>query len=97
MWYRILVFKVVFLFLGIGSAIGLAVHEGVSFDDPKAAAGSFRRYPLPLGLGCAGVALLAAFSDMWLPGRRKNELPTYTDEEFLAKFGGTRDPERPLK
>lgn len=91
MLFRLIVFKVVFAFLVIVSAIGLAIREGVNeslADNPAAAARVFRRYSLPLGCGCAAVAALAACGDLLLAGRRKGALPTYTDEEFVAKFGG---------
>jgi hypothetical protein len=90
MFFRLMIFKVVFLFLVIASAIWLAVREGATLDNPTAAAGSFRRYPFSLGCGCAAVAGLAAFGNLLLPGRRKAALPTYSDEEFLARFGGQK-------
>jgi len=97
MFLRLIVFKMVFAFLVIGSGIGLAIRDGVSQDNPSAIASSFKRYPLPLGCGCAALAALAAFGDLLGAGRRKGALPTYTDEEFLAKFGGSKDAEPPLQ
>jgi hypothetical protein len=97
---RLIVFKIVFAFLVIGSALGLAIRDGVQAslqagsDNPTAAVRMFRQYPLPLGCGCAAVAFLASFGDLLLAGRRKGALPTYTDEEFVAKFGGTTDAQR---
>jgi hypothetical protein len=35
------------------------------------------------------IALVASCGDLLLGGRRKGALPTYTDEEFIAKFGGS--------
>lgn len=99
MFLRLIVFKVVLLILVIGSAIGLTMRDGANKSragsDSRTAAGrTFRRYPLPLGCGCAVVAGLVAFGDLLLAGRRKGALPTYTDEEFLAKFGGSPDSQR---
>jgi hypothetical protein len=106
MFIRLIVFKCVFAFLVIGSALGLAIRDGVNESlssqdsaqaaDDSAAVRVFRRYPLPLGLGCAAVAALAAFGDLLFIGRRTGALPTYTDEEFVAKFGGNADAQRPL-
>ena len=109
MLFRLIVFKVVFAFLVIVSAIGLAIRDGrnplpriqdpprAPSDNPAMGVGAFQRYPLPLGCGCAAVAFLAAFGDLWLAGRRKGALPTYTDEEFVAKFGGSPNAQRPLQ
>ena len=99
MFFRLIVFKVVFFILVAGSAIGLAIREGANesrngADHQTAAARAFRRYPLPLGCACALVASLVAFGDLLMAGRRKGALPTYTDEEFLAKFGGSPDSQR---
>ncbi|HZL88427.1 MAG TPA: hypothetical protein VFB96_08645 [Pirellulaceae bacterium] len=102
---RLIVFKCVLAFLVIGSALGLAirdsVNESLSTHDPlgqgESAASTvriFRGYPLWLGCGCATVAFLAAFGDLLLVGCRKGALPTYTDEEFVAKFGGSSDGQR---
>jgi hypothetical protein len=93
MFFRFIVFQVVFVVLAAASAIGLAIRDGVNeslSENPKAAVRAFRQYPLPIGCGCAGVAFLAAFGDALLPRRRKAGLPTYSDEEFIAKFGGNR-------
>jgi hypothetical protein len=101
MLFRLIVFKVVFAFLVIASAVGLAIRDGVQdslsaeSDNSTAAIRTFRQYPLPLGCGCAAVAALAAFGDLMLVGRRKGALPTYTDEEFVAKFGGSADAQQP--
>jgi hypothetical protein len=89
MFIRFIVFQVLFVILAVASAIGWAVHNGVTVDDPATAARGFRQYPLPLGCACVVVAFLAAFGGLWLPGKRKSGLPTYTDEEFIAKFGGS--------
>ena len=100
MLIRIIVFKAVLLFLCFGTALGLTIRDGVneslSGGAPVQSEGSavvrtFKRYPLPLGLGCAAVAALAAFGDLLFFARGKGALPTYTDEEFLAKFGGNAD------
>ena len=102
MLFRLIVFKVVFAALVVVSVFGLAIHEGVHHSlsptashSPTAARRILQRYTLPLVGGCAAVALLAAFGDLLLAGRRKGALPTYTDEEFLAKFGGSPDAQQP--
>ena len=104
MLIRIFVFKGVLAILVFGSAFGLAIWKGVdeslSGKPAQPAEGSavvrtFRRYPLPLGLGCAAVAAAAAFGDLLFSARGKGSLPTFTDEEFLAKFGGSADAKPP--
>jgi hypothetical protein len=102
MLVRLVIFKIVFAFLVLVSAFGLAIRESVneSLSGSRAkttAVNAFRRYPLPLGCACAAVAGLAAFGDLLLFGRRKGTLPTYTDEEFIAKFGGSPDGQRTLQ
>ena len=102
MFFRLMIFKVVFAILVIGSGTWLAIREG-AFEPRTGSNGrsvadrTFRRYPLPLGCGCAVVAGLVAFGDLLLAGKRKGTLPTYTDEEFLAKFGGNPDAQRPVQ
>jgi hypothetical protein len=101
MLFRLIIFKVVLAVLVIGSAFGLAIRDGVNESlrggsgDTTSAARIFRQYPLSLGLGCVAVAALVTFGDLLLGGRNKGVLPTYTDEEFLAKFGGNADAQRP--
>ena len=99
MFIRLIIFKGVFFMLAVGSAIGLAIYDGANeshsgSSSPKAAVRAFQRYSLPLGCGCAVVAGFVAFGDLLMAGRRKGALPTYTDEEFLAKFGGSPDSQR---
>ena len=100
MLIRIVVFKAVLAILVFGSAFGLAIWRGVDESlngkpaqsaEGSAVVRTFRRYPLPLGLGCAAVAAAAAFGDLLFSARGKGSLPTYSDEEFLAKFGGNPD------
>jgi len=50
-----------------------------------------------MGCGCAVVAFLAACGDLLTFGRRKSVLPTYTGEEFVARFGGSQDAQRPAQ
>ena len=104
MLIRIIVFKAVLAFLVFVSALGLAIRDGVNESlsgkstkeaEASAVVRTFRRYPLPLGLGCAAVAALAAFGDLLFSARGKGALPTYTDEEFLAKFGGSAEAKPP--
>lgn len=104
MLMRLIVFKGVLVFLVVGSAFGMAIWQGAKESlEPKPAAGDsssvrvFDRYPLPLGCGCAAVAFVAAFGDLFMAGRRKGAVPTYTDEEFLAKFGGNLNGQRPAQ
>jgi hypothetical protein len=101
MFVRLIIFKVVFAILVLVSAVGLAIRDGVNqsqsgSDRQGTAVSTFRRYPLSLGCGCAAIAGLAAFGDLLLSGRRK-ALPTYTDEEFIAKFGGSADAQRTVQ
>jgi hypothetical protein len=103
MFTRLIVFKVLLFVLVMGSALGLAIRDGVlqsqgSGSGNAATAGRiFRQYPLPLGLGCVAIAGAVAFGDLLLGSRRKDALPIYTDEEFLAKFGGNADAQRPVQ
>src|SRR5262245_51564301 len=103
MLIRLIIFKAVLLFLVAGSAFGLAIRDAVqkslSGDShkPTVTARIFRRYPLPLGGACAAVAFLAAFGDMLVVRRSKSALPTYTDEEFLARFAGNSDAQQPCR
>src|SRR5688572_5402971 len=106
MFQRLIVFKIVFFVLVMVSAFGVAIYDGVDrslkthnpkisgFEKPTVSVRDFR-YPLPLGFGCAVVALLVACSDVWVAERRKGTLPTYSDEEFVAKFGGNLDAQPP--
>jgi hypothetical protein len=103
MFVRLIIFKVVLAVLVFGSAFGLAIREGAK-DSLRGGSGNtgsagriFRQYPLPLGMGCVAVALAVAFGDLLLAGRSKGALPTYTDEEFLAKFPGNADAQQPLQ
>jgi hypothetical protein len=99
---RVIVFKFVLFVLVVGSAFGLAIRDGVQDSLRGASSGqtatrAFRKYPLPLGFGCAAVAFAVAFGDVLLGGRRKAALPTYTDEEFLAKFGGSPNAQQSVE
>ena len=100
MFRRIIIFKVVFASSVLVCMAVLFVYGTVNRAEQlqtnsrlvgqQIAEEMIPRFQWPVLIGSLAVATWLAFGD--LLGRDKGSLPTYSDAEFIAKFGGKMPP-----
>lgn len=99
---RLLIFKGTFVALACLCFAGLLISDTVqavnsggvnSREYGQGPASSIPGYSLPILAGCLAVAACVAFGDLIL-ARDRGALPTYGDEEFVARFGGRAPDEK---